>query len=368
MSEYQYYEFQTLDRPLTEDEQAEISKLSSRVALTSTQAVFTYQFGDFPARAEEILERYFDALLYLANWGTRRLMFRFPKALIDIAQVQSYAVEDIIEFRETGEHVILDFDFNEEDVSFWVEGEGSLSSLVRLRDDLLRQDYRLLYLAWLKAVAMGEVDESETEPPVPPGLRSLSSALKNFVELVEIDSNLIAVAAKESGEPEVLPEDELSQTIGKLSRDECDDYLGRVLRGEPQLAIALRARLRQLAGLPQFVPTGQRTIKQLLADAEREREEGERERAREAERKRLAELEALAQRENEAWQEVDLLIQKFNAKGYEQAVQLVSKLREVAVYRRKENIFQARLNGIYERYPTRHSLLERLRAAGLHSV
>lgn len=34
MSEYQYYEFQTIDRPLTEDEQAEISKLSSRVALT----------------------------------------------------------------------------------------------------------------------------------------------------------------------------------------------------------------------------------------------------------------------------------------------------------------------------------------------
>ena len=130
MSEYQYCEFQTLDRPLTEDEQAEISKLSSRVALTSTQAMFTYQFGDFPARAEEILERYFDALLYLANWGTRRLMFRFPKSLIDIAQVQPYAVEVIIEFRETDEHVILDIDFNEEDASFWVEGEGSLSSLV----------------------------------------------------------------------------------------------------------------------------------------------------------------------------------------------------------------------------------------------
>lgn len=42
MSEYQYYEFHTVDRPLTEEEQAEIGKLSSRVALTSTQAVFTY--------------------------------------------------------------------------------------------------------------------------------------------------------------------------------------------------------------------------------------------------------------------------------------------------------------------------------------
>jgi hypothetical protein len=29
------------------------------------------------------MERYFDAFLYLANWGTRRLMFRFPRALLD---------------------------------------------------------------------------------------------------------------------------------------------------------------------------------------------------------------------------------------------------------------------------------------------
>jgi hypothetical protein len=31
MSEYQYYEFQTIDRPLTADEQDEIRQLSSRV-------------------------------------------------------------------------------------------------------------------------------------------------------------------------------------------------------------------------------------------------------------------------------------------------------------------------------------------------
>lgn len=76
--------------------------------------------------------------------------------------------------------------FNEEDLSFWVDGEGRLSSLARLRDDLLRQDCRLLYLAWLKAVSLGEVDESEVEPPVPPGLCLLSSALRNFVDLVEL--------------------------------------------------------------------------------------------------------------------------------------------------------------------------------------
>ncbi len=42
MSEYQYYEFQAIDRPLTEEQQAYMRSLSSRVELTPTQAVFTY--------------------------------------------------------------------------------------------------------------------------------------------------------------------------------------------------------------------------------------------------------------------------------------------------------------------------------------
>ena len=144
MSEYQFFDFQTVDRPLTEQEQTEIHKLSSRVALTSTQAVFTYQFGDFRGRPEEVLARYFDAMLYLANWGTRRLMFRFPKSLIDLTQVRPYEVEDVIEFKEAGDYILLDMNFHEEGVMLWVEGDGRLSSLVRLRDDILQQDYRVL--------------------------------------------------------------------------------------------------------------------------------------------------------------------------------------------------------------------------------
>ena len=45
MSEYQYYEFQTIDRPLTAKEQAEIKELSSRVQLTPNRAIFLYNYG-----------------------------------------------------------------------------------------------------------------------------------------------------------------------------------------------------------------------------------------------------------------------------------------------------------------------------------
>jgi hypothetical protein len=211
-------------------------------------------------------------------------------------------------------------------------------------------------------------NESEREPPIPPGLRSLSSALRNFVDLFEIDKHLLAVAAIASGEQSELSESNLRHAISHLSRDECEEYLLRLAQGEPHLSIALSARLHPPQPSAQSQWTTRRTVKQLLAEAERERDEEMRQRAREAEQKRIQELDALARREGEAWQEKDQLVQKPSAKTYDQAVQLLSQLREVAARQKQEDIFQRRLNGIYKRYKTRHSLIEKLRAAGLHST
>ena len=76
MSEYQYYEFLAIDKPLTDAQRAELRKLSSRAEITSTRFTNEYSFGDFQGQPEKLMERYFDAFLYVANWGTRRLMFR----------------------------------------------------------------------------------------------------------------------------------------------------------------------------------------------------------------------------------------------------------------------------------------------------
>ena len=65
MSEYQYYEFQAIDNRLTDKEMAEISKLSSRVELSPSQAIFTYSFGDFRGVPEDLMEKYFDIMFYI---------------------------------------------------------------------------------------------------------------------------------------------------------------------------------------------------------------------------------------------------------------------------------------------------------------
>ena len=98
-----------------------------------------------------MLARYFDAFLYLANWGSKRLAFRFPKHLLDPKPIEPYLWEYCIELEPAGDYLILDISLNEEGGGEWVEGGDWLSSLSRLRDDLLEGDYLALYLAWLRA-------------------------------------------------------------------------------------------------------------------------------------------------------------------------------------------------------------------------
>jgi hypothetical protein len=175
-----------------------------------------------------------------------------------------------------------------------------------------------------------DVLHSVVEPPVPTGLRELTPALLRFVELFEIDEMSVKVAAEASGERGTAPDGWLRQAIVALPRDESDAFLLRLAEGEPHLGLALRKRLRALAGRSleeQASSSPRRTVGQILAQAERQREEVERQRAEEAERKRIAELEALAEREAEAWQEVEALIERKTGSAYGDAVERLRRLR-----------------------------------------
>ena len=69
----------------------------SRAERTATRFVNEYNYGDFRGNPEEATERYFDAFCYLANWGTRRLMFRSsPRALLDAETARKYCHTDYV--------------------------------------------------------------------------------------------------------------------------------------------------------------------------------------------------------------------------------------------------------------------------------
>ncbi len=67
MSEYQYYEFLAVDPPLDERQQAEVRALSSRARITATSFTNEYNWGNFRGDPRKMMERYYDAHLYLTN-------------------------------------------------------------------------------------------------------------------------------------------------------------------------------------------------------------------------------------------------------------------------------------------------------------
>jgi hypothetical protein len=115
VSEYQYYEWQTVDRSLTEAEQEAVHNLSSHIEVSSSRAVVTYAYGSFKHDPRHVLARFFDAHLYLANWGSRRLMFRFPSELVSRDMIEPHCVQDRITFRTVNAFDVLDMDLSEEE-------------------------------------------------------------------------------------------------------------------------------------------------------------------------------------------------------------------------------------------------------------
>ena len=370
MSEYQYYEFQAIDRPLTQEERAAICELSSRVKPTATTASFNYSYGNFRGDPKQVLARYFDIMYYIANWGTQQLMFRFPTSLINRETIELYCIDNYISLSFAGDWAILDWEFSQEEgFNDWIEGEGILSELIGLRQEILQQDYRGLYLAWLKAIDLSEgyidIDKTQLEPPLPPGLNQLSASQKAFTEIFELDEHLLNVACASSGKLTTISKQTWQQAISQLSASERQDFLLRLAKGEHNLSAKFKQKLSQL--IPTSPPSNQarRTVQELLEAASEEEKKAEKRRQQEAEAKRIEELQTLAKREAQVWQQVESLIQKAQSKSYDEAVKLLVKLRDLAEYQNGLPVFQERLNQIYEQYSNRSGLKRRLQEIGL---
>src|SRR5262249_44669954 len=151
-----------IDRPLDEQQQAEVQALSASAEITATSFSNEYHRGDFRGDPRKLMELYYDAHLYFANWGTRQLMLRLPRTLLSPEAAEQYCIDPDVAAWASGEHVILALtsEEDEDEGGDWDEDEeDSLSAIVGVRTELALGDLRPLYLAWLAAYGTWERDE-----------------------------------------------------------------------------------------------------------------------------------------------------------------------------------------------------------------
>ncbi|MHC9539807.1 MAG: hypothetical protein AB9903_09810 [Vulcanimicrobiota bacterium] len=342
-----------------------------------------YSWGDFKGDKDEWVEKYFDAFLYFANWGTRVLKLRLPSRLLDLTMAEYYCSGESVSVREKSGRTIISFVSEDEDryEDEWVE-DSCLSSLISVRSDLARGDLRALYLGWILCAQNGEFDDGDVEPPVPPGLGQLSVSLNSLVEFLRIDTDLLHVAAEKSehnvdGGPK--PE-ELRSWLARQPAAEKDDMLASLITGEdPTLAAELLRRFleqRDGGGGEKAGEATRRTVDELLEAAEvyaekrqriaaEKRAEEKRRRDSEAAAARARSLDGIAGKEEKLWTDIDSLITTKQPRSYDQAIRLLKDLHDLVERSKSGQAFNARLEALRAAHMRKPSLIERIRNAGL---
>jgi hypothetical protein len=376
MSEYQYYEFQAIDRPLSDADRQALRDLSTRARITATSFANSYQWGDFKGDPAKLMERWFDLHLYVANWGSRRLMIRWPARLVDRDRLDDFVGEvDCVGLGVVGEYLILDIARDELEFEDWDDGSGSLAALTPLRAEVLAGDYRLFYLLWLTAVEADAIAADEPEPM--PGIGPLTGALEAFASFFGIDSDLVQAAAERSAtssSDESL--DSARPVIAAMTEGEKTALLDRLFAGDPHVASELRSTVRKrLESETASATVVLRTAGELRDRARairlcRERiaankaSEERRRQIEAAEKVRQTRLDAIRRRGEGVWQEVEDEIERRNSGSYDRAAALLTDLRALAEQQGTIEDFLRRLDEIRGRHVRKQRFIERLAAIG----
>lgn len=380
MSEYQYYEFVAIDKPLTTAQMSALRACSTRATITPTSFVNDYQWGDLKGDPLDWMRRYFDAHVYVANWRSCWLFLRLPKDVFDIKTLSAFKTESALTFHRSESHWILQWTLTEsdDDERFAMEdGRGWMGRLVSLRDELLRGDLRPLYLGWLAGASAGEIDEDVLEPPLPPGLSRLTAAQRSLVEFLEIDQDLLGAAAF-GDKPAHVATDEshMDDWIADLPDNERGKIIKMVMTGHsPEAERQLKSRFiswqkrrrvdDELSPMRRTV-AGLRELAKSAAETRKQRESVQRNKAEvQRQAKRESYLLTLANDFDRYWQAADERAERATASAYADAKRILVDLADACTLSASQAEFDLRLAQFISKHHKRGALVRRLVASGL---
>lgn len=146
MSEYQYYDFCSINKPLSAEARKEMRSLSSRAQVGTHTASYVYNYGDFRGNPKQLVLKYFDVFFYISNFGTLELLFKYPVNRVDLLTLKKYETKHLIEIEQHNDKVLVNITLTNEEGFGWTEGEGMLADLLPLYDELIRHNYHCLRL------------------------------------------------------------------------------------------------------------------------------------------------------------------------------------------------------------------------------
>lgn len=380
MGEYQYYEFIAIDRPLTAEEMEGLRALSTRALITPVSFTNEYHWGDFKGNPDKLMERCFDAHVYMAIWRTAVFKVRVPGERLPKETVAALASSEMLNFKATKTHWIITWvlEESEYDERFVQDcGRGWMARLSPIRDELLNGDFRSLYLGWLADVSKGNLDDEEMEPLSVNGLGQLTSAQQALAEFLEVDRDLLAGAGLGSHttpKAEISPQ-EMDMWIDALPREEVNSILKQLLEGkgrqaEPSIRNLFASWRRGLQ--PGDIDAPRRTVRELRQNAEKARlirmekqERGRKHREIKRRKQRETYLKNLSSDFPKAWASVREPVERGSGRGYDEACRRLVDIAKAHDLFATKKQFQNELKKFMAGHLRRKALIQRLVKAGI---
>lgn len=384
MSEYQYYEFVAVDRPLTLQQQAELRRYSTRATITASCFSNEYHWGSFKGDTTAWMQQYFDAHIHSANWADCRLLLRVPANALDLSMLEACQPcdnsawqddQDAFSYSRHQDNYLLTWHFSDdsgENERFWNEDDGPdwMVRLLPLRTELLRGDARPLYLGWLARLSAGQLDDDAVEPPVPAGLAELTPAQQALTRFLELDPDQLVVAASASPVLESVSDADYDSWLSAQPAHVLQASVRLLLEGRaPEAERSVRRHFLawQAAQHPEQAPAPRRQVAEIRRLAQRislQRQQAERQAAAEAHARQQAEhairLTALAAESARVWAEIDAQLSRGVASGYDQALQLTLTLAEAMQHVDRRAEFQRELDMLLTVHGKRRAWMTRL--------
>jgi hypothetical protein len=324
------------------------------------------------------MRRFYDAHVYVANWGTAVFMLRVPISALEREVFQPFAGNDVFTVKASPTHWICswnledssDYDrFGMEDGSCW------MARLAPIRGELMRGDLRSFYIGWLAAVTIGEIDEGEEEPPIPDGLAPLTAAQESLAEFLEVDVDLLAGAVSDRPTTRNMDaESDIDLWLATLPTEDMRQWVRKVMTGrgqeaECEMKTRFATRQKNAGDAHSFQ---RRTVAELRNRAESIKEgrtNHEKKLQEQAEVKRRKERESylakLAANFPKTWQMVKQKIAVGSGRAYDEVCHDLIDLAEAYDRCACRQTFDAELSLLMVAHGRRKSLVQRLVKAKL---
>lgn len=385
MSEYQYYEFRSIEQQLTPQQKTELREISSRAQITSSAFVNEYNYGDLKAEAIDLMAEYFDLGFYIANWGQAQLYIKLPQGLVSEHILRQFEWDDVIEHEIRNNQIIITLSMpeNEEYFGYIDEADEYLDQLSDIREELINGDYRSLQIVWFALLSIYGTDEFEEIPVFKQGdinsnLHQLTLAQQALADLFLVKPQWLTLMRQRAPEHAQVKtnnteiETNKQNWIAQLPKSEKDKVLLMLLEGKStqaqhQLQNQYKQNKRQAE--PQVLKLSMTELLQSYQTASKtyaqEQNQLAQQQALIAQQKRNDYLNQVYKNAFRYWNLATFHADKKIARSYDEATRLFNDLHDAYQLNNKQAKYQIKFAEFISASSNKPSLMKRLKQRGL---